>query len=237
MDGWWLVVDWWIKGSGCMVEWLSVTQLSKVLEIPETTVRRHLNNFEEFFRSEQIGRGKKYHPGSVEVLQRIAMLYDTDRETIEIRKILANEYAFEVEETNDYDTTVQSPAYNLSGKLDEFQQRQEVFNKELLGQLLEQQKYIKELAESRDSAFQEIKRLASPEKSRLERLDQIMTEHKVKRLLEKEAIDLWNEKPEQERLIKVGWFRRKEDENKRNQFVTKYIDDYFSTYLKKEFGV
>jgi len=40
------------------VEWLSVTELSKVLEIPETTTRRHLMNFEEYFRSQKIGRGK-----------------------------------------------------------------------------------------------------------------------------------------------------------------------------------
>ncbi len=64
------------------MEWLSVTQLSNSLEIPETTTRRYLNNFEEYFRWEQVGRGKKYEPSSVEILQRIAMLYDTDRETI-----------------------------------------------------------------------------------------------------------------------------------------------------------
>lgn len=225
-----------LKG-GVMVDWFSVTQLSKLLEIPETTIRRHLNNFEEFFRSEQIGRGKKYHPGSVEILQRIAMLYDADRETIEIRKILADEYAFEVLESNEKETTTFSPAYDVSGKLDEFQQRQEKFNKELLGQLLEQQKYIKELAESRDSAVQEVKRLASPKEKRLERLNQIMTEHKVKRALEVEAIELWNNKPEEERLIRVGWFRREENIDKRNLFIKDYIDENFELYLRKEFDV
>lgn len=220
-----------------MVEWLSVSQLSKILEIPETTIRRRLNNFEEYFRSEQMGRGKKYHPSSVEILQRIAMLYDADRETIEIKKILADEYAFEVEEVNKDDITTYPPAYDVSGKLDEFQQRQEKFNKELLEKLLEQQKYIKELAVSRDSAVQEIKRISSPEEKRIERFDQIMAEHKVKRILEKEALELWNKKPEEERLIRVGWFRREENKDKRDLFIKDYIDEHFEVYLRKEFDV
>src|SRR5699024_6476732 len=75
-------------------------QLSKTLEIPETTTRRYLNTFDEYFRWEQIGRGKKYDPDSVEILQRIAMLYSADRETFEIKKILADEYAFTIDEEN-----------------------------------------------------------------------------------------------------------------------------------------
>lgn len=220
-----------------MVEWLSVSQLSKMLEIPETTIRRYLNNFEEYFRSEQIGRGKKYHPDSVGILQRIATLYDADRETIEIRKILADEYAFEVLETNENETTMHPPAYDVSAKLDDFQQRQDKFNKELLKQLLEQQKYIKELAASRDSAVEEVKRISSPEEKRLERLNQIMAEHKVKRILEKEALELWNENPEEERLIRVGWFRRVENKDKRDLFIKDYIDEHFEMYLRKEFDV
>lgn len=220
-----------------MVEWLSVAQLSKVLEIPETTVRRYLNNFEEYFRSEQIGRGKKYHPSSVEILQRIAILYDSSRETVEIRKILADEYAFEVLEINENETIMHPPAYDVSSKLDEFQQRQEKFNKELLELLFEQQKYIRELAESRDSAVQEVKRLASPEEKRLERFNQIMAEHKVKRILEKEALELWSEKPEEERFIRVGWFRKKENKDKRDLFIKDYIDEHFEMYLRKEFDI
>src|SRR5699024_3703279 len=81
-----------------MKDWLSVSQLSKVSQIPETTVRRYLNNLEEYFRSEQIGRGKKYHPESLELLQRIAMLYSEDRETVEIKRILADEYSFVVDD-------------------------------------------------------------------------------------------------------------------------------------------
>lgn len=224
------------KGCGHVVDWLSVSQLSKMLEIPETTIRRYINNFEEYFRLEKVGRGRKYHPSSIEILQRIAALYNADRETVEIRKILADEFAFEVE-NNENNATIQPPAYDVIGQVKEFQQRQEEFNKNLLQQLNEQQKYIQELVMSRDDTFQEIKQLTSFEEKRRERFEQILLEHKIKRKLEKEAISLWDEKPEEERMVKVGWFRKEEDKDKRDRFIKDYIDENFEEYLRKEFDI
>src|SRR5699024_4252468 len=133
------------------MEWLSVTQLSKTLEIPETTTRRYLNTFDEYFRCEQKGRGKKYDPEYVVIWKRIGkritMIYRANRETFEIKKILADEYAFTIDEENNGAATNDPPAYDISGKLDEFQENQESFNKQLLNLLHEQQKYINKLIE------------------------------------------------------------------------------------------
>lgn len=208
-----------------MVEWLSVSQLSKVSGIPETTVRRYLNNLEEYFRSEKIGRGKKYHPDSVEKLQRIAVLYNQDRETPEIKRILADEYAFIIEDSGDDDVTTHPLDYDISGKLDNFQKRQEDFNKQLLQELHEQQLYINELIKNQKQ--EQNKYLVSPEEKRADRFDQIMAERKVSHVLEERALKLWNDKPEVERTIKVGWFRKGEDIDKRDQFIKKYIESNF----------
>jgi|SRR5699024_7414441 len=218
-----------------MNEWLSVTQLSKQLEIPETTVRRYLNNFDEYFRAEQIGRGKKYHPDAIEILQRIAMLYSIDRETIEIKSILANEYAFSTEENGQNEATT-VPPYNISRQFDEFQQKQEEFNRQLLQQLHEQQEYIKQLIDSRDQDIQEAKRFVSPEKERSDRFERIMLEHKVRKKLEEEAEDLWLEKPEEERMKKISWFRREEDKDQRYLFIKRYVNEHFEEYLRNEMG-
>src|SRR5699024_10370660 len=137
------------------MEWLSVTQLSKTLEIPETTTRRYLNTFDEYFRWEQIGRGKKYDRDSVEILQRIAMLYSADRETFEIKKILADEYAFTNDEENKAASSNHPPTYDISGKLDEFQENQESFNKQILNLLHEQQKYINKLIENQNENIEQ----------------------------------------------------------------------------------
>lgn len=227
-----------------MEKWLSVSQLSKTLEIPETTVRRYLNHFEEYFRLEQRGRGKKYHPGSIEIVGRIASLYSTDYETLEIKDILSKEFAFTVHDSDQNDTTMQPPAYNVQKEFEEFKQQQEEFNKQLLSKLQEQQDYIKSSIEERDKSLltaiqiQENKKdIASPEEKRLGRFNEIMAERKVNRMLEKEAIVLWLKKPETERIKKIGWFHKEEDKDKRETFIRGYVDEYFETYMKKEFGI
>lgn len=105
------------KGGEDMVDWMSVAQLSKTLEFPETTTLRYLNSFEEFFLWEQVDRERKYDPDSIEILQRIYMLYDTDHETIEIKKILADEYAFTVNDSEHY-TTTNPLVHDISGESD-----------------------------------------------------------------------------------------------------------------------
>lgn len=211
-----------------MEDWLSVSQLSKTLNIPETTIRRYLNNFEEYFLSEQIGRGRKFNPRSIEILQRIALLYSRDYETAEIKRMLADEFPYTVENHNNHDTPTHPPAYDVSGKLDVFQKQQEEFNKLLLKQLQEQQIYVREMAANR---------LVNQEDKRIERFEQILAERKVTKLLEEEAMSVWQEKPKEEREKKVGWFRTEEDRDKRDDFIKDYVDEHFETYLIREFDI
>jgi len=132
-----------------MEKWLSVSQINDETSIPETTIRRYLNSFSEYFRAEKIGRGMKYHPDSVAILKRIYSLYNEDYETPEIQKLLDMEFAITVEEQKD-ETTIQPPSVILEREFEEFKQQQQEFNKQLLKQLQEQQKYIKNSIESRD---------------------------------------------------------------------------------------
>lgn len=78
-----------------MEDWLSIAELSENLDISETRMHEYLNSFEEYFRWEQIESEKKYDPDSIKILQRIIMLDRTDVETIEIKEILAEEFAYE----------------------------------------------------------------------------------------------------------------------------------------------
>lgn len=214
-----------------MEDWLSVSQLSKIVEVPETSVRRYLTNFEEFFKFEQLGRGKKYHPSSIEILQRIVSLFRADRDTSEIKNILSNEYAFTI--TSEDEPIIPPAPYDVSKKLDDFRNGQEDFNQKLLESIMQQQNYIEELVLSRDNALNELKRLSNSEQQRVDRINQIVVEHKVKHLLEREALSKWNEKPEEERFIKVGWFRKEEDKESKMEFIRDYIDKNLQDYLKK----
>lgn len=79
--------------------------------------------------------------------------------------------------------------------------------------------------------------LPTPEDRRMERFNHIMAERKVTRKLEDEALSMWATKPDEERLIKIGWFRKEEDKDKRDRFIKAYIDEHFEEQMKKEFGL
>lgn len=220
-----------------MDEWLSVTSLSEKTGTPETTIRRHLNHFKGYFRSEKIGRGRKYHVNSIEILQRIAALYNQDYERSDIEKILAHEYAFELADQEDSDDLMTMPTYDIAEKIDELNRKQELFNKELLDQLSKQQQYIEVLLSEREVMSERLKRLPSPEQERDHRVEQILAERKITRLLEEKALKSWAEKPDDERMIKTGWLRKEENHEKRRNYIRKYVDKYFEEYLKREFDM
>lgn len=131
-----------------MEKWLSISQLSEITGIPETTVRRYTNKFINYFRYEKRSRGKKFHPGSVEVLNRIAALYADDYEAMEIENALAKDFPINI--GNDEETTKQPPAKSIEQQFNEFKEQQEEFNKKLLQELKEQQNYIKNSIDKRD---------------------------------------------------------------------------------------
>ncbi|MYL57556.1 MerR family transcriptional regulator [Virgibacillus halodenitrificans] len=81
------------------------------------------------------------------------------------------------------------------------------------------------------------KLLPSREQQRLDRFNSVMAERKVTRILEEKALSMWSTKPKEERLVKVGWFRKEEDRDKRDLFVKTYIDEHFESAMKKEFGI
>lgn len=75
----------------------------------------------------------------------------------------------------------------------------------------------------------------SREEERQERFEELMVRHKVEKKLRREALHLWSTKPEHERIRKIGWFRKEEDWDKREQFVRDYIDEHFEDALRQEY--
>ncbi len=103
--------------------------------------------------------------------------------------------------------------------------------------LQDQQEYINKLIDNQNQNNEQEKRLVSSEDKSKDYFNQVTTEHKVKKELEKEALSLWEEKPTEERMKKVGWFRKEEDSDKRDLFIKDYVDDNFEESLKKEFDI
>lgn len=79
--------------------------------------------------------------------------------------------------------------------------------------------------------------LPSREQIRLERFNEMVAERKVNRQLEEKALSIWSTKTEEERMKRVGWFRKEEDKDKRDRFVKDYIDKFYEECLKEEFDI
>ncbi|PFY94812.1 MerR family transcriptional regulator [Bacillus pseudomycoides] len=105
-------------------------------------------------------------------------------------------------------------------------------------------KQIEEKIKNIESQYEEkigniLKQLPQPEdaealkiRQRQERLDNFIIEHRARQELRKQAEGLWNSKPDEERIKKVGWFKKEEDLAKKQLFIEQYIHDNIIDYMK-----
>jgi hypothetical protein len=85
-----------------------------------------------------------------------------------------------------------------------------------------------------------IKQLPAPadqHQKKQQDITDFFTRRRVESSLRREALDLWSQKPLNERLIKVGLFSKIEDVNKRDQFVEEYIEKHLKVSMEKEYGI
>lgn len=103
---------------------------------------------------------------------------------------------------------------------------------------------LKKLEESATNTLrltQEIRQAAptlpNPEELRLARINDRLTERRVERQLEREALDLWAAIPAKERMRKVGLFRKEEDIEARDRFVRDYVDERYEERIRDAYGI
>ena len=65
----------------------------------------------------------------------------------------------------------------------------------------------------------------------------MVARRRVEYQLEREAQMIWATKPEEERMEKVGWFKKVEKQEERDLFIKEYIDKNFENKLRNELGL
>lgn len=78
---------------------------------------------------------------------------------------------------------------------------------------------------------------AQEEEKRHERVTDMITRRRVESQLRKEALEAWSNKPESERKIRTGLFRKEEDINKRDIFIEDYINEHIEERIKREYDL
>jgi DNA-binding transcriptional MerR regulator len=84
---------------------------------------------------------------------------------------------------------------------------------------------------------QSLPQLIDPQQQRLERVNEMLTQHKIQSKLRIDALEEWSKLSKDDTTKRVGLFKREEDISKRDLFIERYISEKYESTLKKNFGI
>ena len=133
-------------------EWLTINELADKTGIPDSTIRRYIAKFSDFFVVKGGSRSKRYEDTAIKILLRIKDLYDKGLETDQTHNTLLKEFPRIVDHEAPEEQS-NLPALATSDDITEIKQMlkaQQEFSNRLLDRLSKQEHYIKESIERRD---------------------------------------------------------------------------------------
>jgi DNA-binding transcriptional MerR regulator len=170
---------WW----GIVKEWYTIKELAEQTNIPDTSIRRYIDKFHDFFTFKGGSRSRRYEETAIKILIRIKNLFDNGYESEQVDATLRNEFPMVVDgdKEDEADKTpvlvtvedvaelkqAQREQQEMNKLLLEKMEKQEHFNKALLEQLKNQEAYIRESLEKRDQLLLESIRTVQEEKKLL----------------------------------------------------------------------
>lgn len=168
-----------------MREWYSVKELAEKTNIPDTTIRRYIDKFNDFFIFKGGSRSRRYEDTAIKILIRIKTLFDGGYESEQVHEVLQKEFPMVVDDGKNEQTSessmpalvtaedfnelkrAQKEQQEMNKLLLEKMEAQEQFNKALLEQLKKQETYIRESLEKRDQSLMETMRVIQEERKML----------------------------------------------------------------------
>jgi len=222
-------------------------EIAELLSISDSTLRRYClileQNGYDFLRDDQNRRA--FLERDVIVLRKFQELAKSENMTFEDAAVavisaskveqITDLVPFKDPETSAINPYLQ-PIDEMTGKLQELVEQnlnQQTFNRILLDRIQKQEVAIQNM-------LKETKKLIATQEEeihleRQKRITNMITQKRVESKLELEALELWQQKPESERMKKVGFFRKEEDREKKEWFIRVYINNHFEERLKQEF--
>ncbi len=135
-----------------MINYLTISEICKGTNISNSSCRRYLSEFDEFFSVKGGSRVKKYEEQAVNVIRRIKHLYDEGKDKDEIYNVLINEFPLVVndDEQRNIDSVPGLATSEDIAMIKESLEEQKKFNADLLKRLDRQQEYIDQSMKKRD---------------------------------------------------------------------------------------
>lgn len=162
-----------------MTNYLTISDLCRETDVSNSSCRRYLTEFSDFFSVKGGSRVKKYEEQAVNVIKRIKLLYDEGNDKDEIYSVLVNESPTVVNDEEKQTNKEESSRLATSEDIDEIKEsleEQKRFNAELLKRLDQQAEYINQSITKRDQELMNVMNEISENKKQLASSEEQETE-------------------------------------------------------------
>jgi DNA-binding transcriptional MerR regulator len=95
--------------------------------------------------------------------------------------------------------------------------------------------HVQEVKQQYETIIKKLPEPKTKEEERADRMDTIIIRRRVESSLRAEAIKVWNQKPEEERVKRLGFFWKEEDWGKRDEFINQYINERFEERIRESY--
>ncbi|KAF9145159.1 MerR family transcriptional regulator [Paenibacillus cellulositrophicus] len=224
-------------------QWLKVSDLAGQLEIPQPTIRRYMDRHGHHLHTKKQHKSYLISSASIPTLARIRDEYSKGLNGEQVEEVLLGQSSTI---TTVSDTSVHKDervSDNLAEALSELEKsvidrfnNQEQFNQHLLELLQREQEKVERLTELLMKQTEAAASLSPAVQAQSRKQADHLTERRVKRQLESEALELWLNKPAPERTKRNVLFQRKEDSEAKEKFVRDYVLEHYVSRLNEEFN-
>ncbi|WP_433618298.1 MerR family transcriptional regulator [Paenibacillus cellulositrophicus] len=224
-------------------QWLKVSDLAGQLEIPQPTIRRYMDRHGHHLHTKKQHKSYLISSASIPTLARIRDEYSKGMNGEQVEEVLLGQSSTI---TTVSDTSVHKDervSDNLAEALSELEKsvidrfnNQEQFNQHLLELLQREQEKVERLTELLMKQTEAAASLSPAVQTQSRKQADHLTERRVKRQLESEALELWLNKPAPERTKRNVLFQRKEDSEAKEKFVRDYVLEHYVSRLNEEFN-
>lgn len=224
-------------------QWLKVSDLAGQLEIPQPTIRRYMDRHGHHLHTKKQHKSYLISSASIPTLARIRDEYSKGLNGEQVEEVLLSQPSTI---TTVSDTSVHKDervSDHLAEALSELEKsvidrfnNQEQFNQHLLELLQREQEKVERLTELLMKQTEAAASLSPAVQTQSRKQADHLTERRVKRQLESEALELWLNKPAPERTKRNVLFQRKEDSEAKEKFVRDYVLEHYVSRLNEEFN-
>ena len=218
----------------------SVESVAKMFGLSPSTVKKYYGLFEKAgYRYKRNNQGSIiFDSYEIDMFKDLIFLKNQPGMTVSkaVREIVQREGMSDVSDTNADVTIMPSQVTTIMTDLEELKEIIKKQNEMILHQT-DQTKMEIAAAVQLEALGKQLPQPKEPEEERHERMTDMITRRRVEGQLRMEALQMWSRKPTDERMIRVGWFRKEEDINKRDIFIEAYTLKHIEARVKKEYDL